>query len=268
MTDESVLKKATMYSVLLMLLVVIFSFFHQDRKDNVSYANDKNTITSEQYVKPSITENIEDVDGSNDVLNASEEDYNNIVVIDAGHGGIDSGTYSSGFEHLEKDINLSILLYLKELLDKTNIKVYYTRTTDEKIPLSQRVGLANEVNADLFLSIHCNASDSADTKGIEVLYNEKQNDLTSFRSIDFASICLEEINKIINRNNRGVVPRSKNVQIIGDSNVPVALVEVGFMTSIDDLNFLLNESNQELVAKGIYQAILRALEEIGTSAIN
>lgn len=401
MTDESVLKKATKYSILLMLFVIFFSFVLQIWKDNVSFANDKNTIISEESTKnpqenmlntgendevlsdewknvldekdetlmkklkeKSITipkpsgmleninlsveeiavdssivltltsrveftleqdkiswmnkgeqfslSNIENqsiasfdpvrsyqitygiVEDSNEhsvsvtflldatyaykiyedkenfyvVLLKPQEVYDKIVVIDAGHGGIDGGTYSSGFKHLEKDMNLSILLYLKEYLDQTDIKVYYTRTTDIKIPLSQRVALANSVEADLFLSIHCNSSDDVNIEGIEILYNEKQNELKSFRSVDFATICLEEINQIINRNNRGIVPRSKNVQIISDSNVPVALVEVGFMTSTNDLNFLLKESNRKLVAKGIYESIVRALEEIGSAVIN
>lgn len=401
MTNESVLKKATMYSVLLMLFVIFFSIVLQIQKDNVSFAHDKNTIISEESTK-NHQENVENT-GENDeflsdewktvldendgnvmkklkeksiaitkpsgllddinlsveeiavdstivltltssmqftleqdkiswmnqgkqfslsnignesnasydpvksyqitygnveaskehsaqitflldttyaykiyedkenfyvVLLKPQEVYDKIVVIDAGHGGIDGGTYSSGFKHLEKDMNLSILLYLKEYLDQTDIKVYYTRTTDVKIPLSQRVGLANAVDADLFLSIHCNSSEDVGTEGIEILYNEKQNELNSFRSIDLATICLEEINQIINRNNRGIVPRSKNVQIIGDSNVPVALVEVGFMTSTNDLNYLLTESNRKLVAKGIYGSIVRALEEIGSAVIN
>lgn len=383
MSEERLLKRAAVYSVLLMLFVFFFSYYNQSNKENVSYANEKESMNSENTTK-NLSNNDEKLDGiyenlsgewidtlgkedenlrniigdkciiiekpvglnrttkleledlavdssiiltlsnpmqfsilHNQIISYSDsvksyniaygnvdvngeysiqitflldttyaykiyEDndnfyiallqpkdvYEKIVVIDAGHGGIDSGTYSSGFEHLEKDMNLSMLLYLKEYLEQADFKVYYTRTTDRKLSLSQRVGLANAVNADLFLSIHCNASEDTTTNGIEVLYNEKQNELTSFRSIDFAEICLDEVNLLINKNNRGIVPRSQNVQIIGDAKVPVALVEVGFMSNTSDLNFLLQESNRKLVAKGIYNAILRALEEIGSSVRN
>ena len=367
MSEERLLKRAAVYSVLLMLFVFFFSYYNQSNKENVSYANEKESMNSENTTK-NLSNNDEKLDGIYenlsgewiDTLGKEDENLRDIIgdkciiiekpvglnrttklelqdlavdssiiltlsnpmqfsilhnqiksysdsvksyniaygnvdvngeysiqitfLLDttyaykiyedndnfyiAGHGGIDSGTYSSGFEHLEKDMNLSMLLYLKEYLEQADFKVYYTRTTDRKLSLSQRVGLANAVNADLFLSIHCNASEDTTTNGIEVLYNEKQNELTSFRSIDFAEICLDEVNQLINKNNRGIVPRSQNVQIIGDAKVPVALVEVGFMSNTSDLNFLLQESNRKLVAKGIYNAILRALEEIGSSVRN
>lgn len=186
--------------------------------------------------------------------------YERIIVVDAGHGGLDSGTYSKGSEYLEKDMNLSMLLHLKEYLEQEDIKVYYTRTTDRKPTLSQRVELANAVEADLFLSIHCNSNLSSEVDGIEVLYNEKQNDWESFNSKQFSKICLEEVNKLIGLDDRGLVPRSHNVTIIAESKVPIALVEVAFMSNQNDLSFLLKEENRRLVAKGMYNAILRAYE--------
>ncbi|KJD33031.1 N-acetylmuramoyl-L-alanine amidase [Tamlana nanhaiensis] len=79
-----------------------------------------------------------------------------VVVLDAGHGGKDSGNTGSGFK--EKDIALKVVLQVgKELEKNPNIKVIYTRKTDKFIDLFVRGKIANKANADLFVSVHCNA---------------------------------------------------------------------------------------------------------------
>ncbi len=190
--------------------------------------------------------------------------YDTIIVLDAGHGGKDSGTFSAGYEYLEKTMNLDMMLRLNEYLDKHDkIKVYTTRTTDRRLTLNQRVNLANDVEADLFLSIHCNANLSSKIAGTEVLYNELQNNWTSFNSKQFAVICQEELTANIGLKDRGIVPRSQNVFIVGEALMPVALVEVAFMSNRSDLEFLIQESNRQLVAEGIYHGIVRSLETMG-----
>lgn len=96
-------------------------------------------------------------------------DYNPVktIVIDPGHGGKDSGTSGGGL--LEKDIALDIAMKLghKIMLNHPNIKVIYTRTDDTFIPLFERTAIANEHKADLFISIHCNSSPSAQATGTE-----------------------------------------------------------------------------------------------------
>lgn len=186
--------------------------------------------------------------------------YDRIIVLDAGHGGLDCGTYSEGYEYLEKDMNLSMLLYLKEYLEKEDIKIYYTRTEDNRLTLPQRVALANAVEADLFLSIHCNSSLKPEVNGIEVLYNDSQDSWSSFNSKQFSEICLEEMVRYVPLNNRGIRPRSQDVLIIGNSEVPVALVEVGFMSNSEDLSFLIEDKNKKIAAEGMYHAILRAYD--------
>lgn len=193
-------------------------------------------------------------------LRRPNEVYDKIIVIDAGHGGKDSGTHSKGEEYYEKDINLNIVLYLKELLDGTNYKVYYTRTTDQTLFLNPRVNFANAVEADLFLSVHCNASESPAPYGSEILYNEyHESDI--FSSKDFAQLCLEEVTQITKRINRGIVEASEMV-IIGKANMPVAIVEVAFMSNKEDLEFLIQESNQKEIANSLYRAIVRAFDAI------
>lgn len=200
-------------------------------------------------------------------LKKPKEVYDKIVVIDTGHGGKDPGTHSLDEKYHEKDMNLNIFSYLKEIVEenqKDRIKFYYTRTVDETVFLNPRAKFANDVGADLLLSIHCNAVTSPNAYGAEVLYNETHTS-SVFSSKDFAKICLEEIVAVTGKVNRGLVEASDKV-VVGNAKMAVALVEVAFMTNPEELNFLLQDSNKEKIAKGLYQAITRALE--GLSAGN
>ena len=193
-------------------------------------------------------------------LKRPKDVYDKIVVVDAGHGGTDPGTYSQGEEYYEKDINLSIVHYLKELLDKEEIKVYYTRTTDETIFLNPRVYFANDVEADFFISIHCNGNESSKPCGAEVLYNDIVLD-NGFQSKQLAQICLEELTNVTHKVNRGLVT-GEDVVIVNKAKMPIALLELGFMSNPEEMNFLIQESNRQDIAEGIHKAILKAYGEL------
>ncbi len=197
------------------------------------------------------------------LLRRPKDIYPKIIVVDAGHGGRDSGTYSKDYSYWEKDINLNVLLELKKLLDaQEEIKVYYTRTEDRRLTLNQRVNLANDLEADLFLSIHCNSNPSTSVHGTEVLFNEKQDSIQGFNSRKFALICAEEVCAQFGLTNRGIIPRSSNVHIIGAAKMPVALIEMAYMTNRSDLKVLVNPERQSAVALGIYHAVLKAYEQL------
>lgn len=185
--------------------------------------------------------------------------YENIVVLDAGHGGKDPGAEAIDDSCYEKSINLKILLDLKEILDRENIKVYYTRTGDETVYLNPRVNLANETKADLFLSIHCNSSESSQPRGVEVLYKSDWNQ-GSFTSEKLARIALEEIKGISGHINRGLVAGDE-ILIIHKSQVPVALIEVGFLSNEEELSLLKSEDKEKDIAQAIFVVIKKALEE-------
>ncbi len=193
-------------------------------------------------------------------LRSPKDVYNKIVVIDAGHGGKDCGAFSQDEQYYEKDINLSIVLYLKEILEQEDFKVYYTRITDKTLFLNSRVNFANDTEADLFLSINCNSSESAGPGGLEVLYNEMQEG-EGFQSRRLAEIALEEITKLTHRVNRGLVPGSEMV-VVGKSKVPMALIEAAFMSNQEDLDFLLKEENKKNIAEAVHKIILRAFDEL------
>ena len=117
--------------------------------------------------------------------------YDKIIVVDAGHGGKMPGTVSGGVT--EKAINLEIVRALKPYMDaEKEVKVYYTRLSDKHVDLEDRAKLANELKADLFMSIHQNAVGYKfnNVKGTQVLYS--QSDKTK-KSRTFAKILLENI---------------------------------------------------------------------------
>lgn len=187
--------------------------------------------------------------------------YDKILVIDAGHGGKDAGALSKNENYYEKDINLDILLYLKEMLDQENIKVYYTRLSDDKVYLRPRVELANAVDCDFFISIHCNASTSSRPNGTEILYYD-----TEFKGIkakDLAQIFSAEIGKVIPITNRGLVQKQDNeIFILKNALVPAVLIEVGYMTNNNDMAYLSKEENRKTAAEGIYNGIMVAYETL------
>jgi N-acetylmuramoyl-L-alanine amidase len=93
------------------------------------------------------------------------------IVIDAGHGGVDPGCNGAG-EIWEKTVTLSIALKLGKLIEDSmpDVKVVYTRKTDDFIELWERPNLANKENADLFISIHCNANNNVSASGSETYF--------------------------------------------------------------------------------------------------
>ncbi|MBU0486383.1 MAG: N-acetylmuramoyl-L-alanine amidase [Bacteroidetes bacterium] len=136
-----------------------------------------------------------------------------VVVIDAGHGGKDPGcTYKGIFE---KDIVLSIVLKLGKLIENnfTDVEVIYTRNTDEFVDLNRRAKIANENKADLFISVHANASKSAVPFGFEtwVMGVHKNDDNLEVAKKENASILLEDDHSA---NYEGFDPNSTEAYII------------------------------------------------------
>lgn len=187
------------------------------------------------------------------------EMYDKVIVIDAGHGGNEPGASKQGVN--EKVIDLKIVQKLKAMLDKEEkIGVYYTRLDDTNPSLASRVELANKAEADLFISIHNNSTRGgvlSKVHGTEVMYDEKKD---ARQSKNFAQICLEEVAAACGSVDRGLV-EGNSIYIIRNSEVPAALIEVGFMTNSEELEKLNTDEYQKKTAEGIYQAILRAFDE-------
>lgn len=185
--------------------------------------------------------------------------YDTIVVVDAGHGGNAVGATKQGIE--EKNIDLAIVKELKKLFDKDpgKIGVYYTRLDDSNPSLENRVGLANHLEADLFLSIHNNSTASGRMSGIngtEVMYKVSDE---SGRSKQFAQLCLDSLLWNLGSQSKGIVAGDE-IYIIRTSQVPVALAEIGFMTNQEELDKLNSAEYQKKSAKALYDAMMQMLE--------
>lgn len=190
-----------------------------------------------------------------------QELYEKVLVIDAGHGGNQPGALKQGI--YEKDLNLAVVLELKKLLDQhKEWKVYYTRTDDTDVSLEQRVQLANKSRANLFVSVHNNSTsdgEMSEYNGTEVMYDEKKSQEV-FGTMQLAQICQEEVVAALGSRDLGIT-RGNSIYIIRNSQVPVALVEVGYMTNLTELEKLDTQEYQMLAAQGIYNGIVRALQE-------
>ena len=186
-----------------------------------------------------------------------QEKYPYVVVVDAGHGGKMPGATRQGL--MEKDIDLAISNYLYEMLDENDqIGVYVTRDTDANPSFAKRVGLANDAKADLFVSIHNNAMTSSANSyitGTEVLYSKSDK---SGKSKEFANTLLDAVSASFETKALGLKD-GDDIYIVRTSQVPVALVEVGFMSNSDELHKLNDATWQKKAAQGMYSAICAEL---------
>ncbi|MGM0612053.1 MAG: N-acetylmuramoyl-L-alanine amidase family protein [Bacteroidota bacterium] len=128
------------------------------------------------------------------LLSLMSQDYIDVVAIDAGHGGQDPGAVGSKYK--EKDITLSLALKLGKYIEENleDVKVIYTRKKDIFVPLHKRSEIANKNDADLFISIHCNATSSSRPYGFEtfVMGPHKNEDNLEVAKQENASVLLED----------------------------------------------------------------------------
>lgn len=181
--------------------------------------------------------------------------YSKIIVLDAGHGGIDPGASKNGTK--EKDLNFRILnTYTKDLFALSDVKVYFTRETDVKIDLYERAAFASKINADMFISLHMNSNNSSKINGTEVFYSADNNNTSStgFNSAELAKVLANNISTAINTKNRGAT-KSEFV-VVKYNTVPAVLIELGYMTNASELEKLKNTEYQRKTAETIYNTVL------------
>jgi len=170
-----------------------------------------------------------------------------LVVLDAGHGGHDTGAIGS--HTLEKDVNLDIILRTGRLLETAGARVLYTRQDDTFIPLDDRPGLANTHAADLFIAVHCNSTTVRNScSGTQTYYNTPQSAPLA------AAIQSEEVNSI-DLPNGGV--RTANFLVIRKSHMPAVLVEIGFLNNTKEEALLNTPAFRQRAAEGIVNGIRR-----------
>ena len=173
-----------------------------------------------------------------------------LIIIDAGHGGIDPGSDSQG-------INLEIALKLQEVLIENGYAVLMTREDDSSLELRERSDFANEQEADLFISLHqnCYAQDES-VNGIEVYYN---SDKTT-NDQQLAQMIQEALINETGAKNRGI--RSDNGLVVTlETKMPAVLVETAFISNDYELDLITSEDYQNKVVEGIITGIENFLNE-------
>jgi N-acetylmuramoyl-L-alanine amidase len=213
------------------------------------------------------------------------------IVIDAGHGGHDTGTIGvDGI--LEKDVVLDVALRVGQLLhDRLGSEIIYTRSDDTFIPLETRTAIANKAQADLFLSIHANSSPDASARGVETYYlnftsspdaleTAARENAVSDQSIhqlsdlvkkialkdkidesrEFASDVEASLYGGLQKGNAGLkdrgVKKAPFVVLIG-ANMPSILAEISFVTNEKDARQLQEPEYRERVAESLYKGVAK-----------
>ncbi len=219
------------------------------------------------------------------------------IVIDPGHGGHDSGTLGAG-GIMEKDVVLDVALRLGKLLhDHLGAEIVYTRSDDTFIPLETRTAIANQAQADLFLSIHANSSPDETARGVETYYlnftsqpdaldvaarenavsDQSVHELASMvkkitlkdkieESREFAQDVEQTLYDGLQKGNPGLknrgVKKAPFVVLIG-ANMPSILTEISFVTNPQDARALRTGDYRERVAESIYRGVAHYAQGLG-----
>jgi len=181
--------------------------------------------------------------------------YRYLVVIDPGHGGKDPGAIGiGGLEEKEITLPIAQMVYIKSL-DDPYLHVVLTRRDDRYTHPSDRISAANDLGADLYVSIHANAFRSSDVSGVETLVNETER-------TDSASYRLAEMLQRHMISATGAVDRGVKWAplFIGRATMPAALVETGFVTNSREARLLQSTSYQSTIADAILAAINQFLK--------
>ena len=169
-----------------------------------------------------------------------------LVVLDAGHGAKDSGAIGVTGKY-EKNFNLAVILKAAELLKQENkIDVVLTRSDDTFLELKDRVAIANNLKADVFISVHANSSASSAASGTETYY---QRDASKA----LASVMHKYLIPATGLSDRGI--RYGNFHVIRETTMPAVLLEVGYLSNKGDEALLFSEALQNKVAASIVSGI-------------
>ena len=178
------------------------------------------------------------------------------IVVDPGHGGARPGAVypnAEGVDIIERDLTLAISLKLRDRLLEAGYNVVMTRETDIDVDLYERAEIANAVNADLFVSVHCNASGTVPTyQGIYTYYFPD-----SKRGEKLARTIQPPLCALTGAIDRGV--SKANFVVLRETEMCAVLVETGFMSNVEELTRLCDPEYQEKVAWGIAEGVIQYL---------
>ncbi|SHG11180.1 N-acetylmuramoyl-L-alanine amidase CwlD [Ornithinibacillus halophilus] len=190
------------------------------------------------------------------------------IVIDPGHGGADGGAVGKD-DTLEKDIALEVGKKLQNYLQQTGAIVYLTRETDKDLAAEETKGLSkrkvedirkrmefiHEKDADLFITLHLNATPSTKWRGAQTFYYPKSEE-----SKHLAKMVQAEIIRNMENTKRSPLAMN-NLYLLKNAKIPGALVEIGFLSNVEERNLLKQDEYQLKMAASIYEGILRYVTE-------
>ncbi len=181
-----------------------------------------------------------------------------LIVIDAGHGGRDSGSASHREDYEEKSLTLSTAFLVQDFLHKLGYKTVLTRNHDTYIPLNTRAEIANSLEADLFVSIHYNFAASREAQGVEVYYYKDERNPGCDRITESKILASQVISSVIGQtsaNSRGV--KQANFAVIRETKMPAILIEAGFLSNPKERELLRDPRYLRQLAWGIAKGIER-----------
>lgn len=209
-------------------------------------------ITIAAYIK------VNDV-SANTSASTSSKSSTYTVVIDAGHGGYDSGSVAADGTY-EKDMTLEYALALGKKLKAAGINVVYTRTSDDVSwtddnlkDLKARQKIIDKADADLVISLHLNSSESYDdgASGYEIY-----TDTSSKKSEALSETLLDALDKAGYTQSRGIKDGiDDQLYLIRHASIPTSLVELGFITDSNDYGYLSSETGVSTVTSNLASAI-------------
>ena len=188
-----------------------------------------------------------------------------VIVLDAGHGIPDEGAQSDeGIT--EASINLAIAKKVQKLLEEAGNTVILTRKDENAIydegcttiremkvsDIKNRVKIGNESSADIFVSIHLNKIPQKQYWGWQTFFKENNED-----SKKLATCIQEGLSDIIDKKNKRVPLKIKNIYIVDHVNIPITIVECGFLSNEEEEKLLQTDEYQNKLAQGIYLGILK-----------
>jgi len=220
-----------------------------------------------------------------------------LVVVDAGHGGVEMGAKGpSGL--LEKDVTLDVAKRIQAgLIKRLGVRVILTRESDKQVSLDDRTALANHEQADLFLSIHVNASPAPKARGAETYflsYQATDDEARALAALENNTIGVESppgsqalgmvlwdlaqsqylaessklaetiqnnLNQLLRIESRGV--KQAPFKVLMGATMPAVLVEIGFITNSDEEDRLKDSSYRERIAQAIVDSVAAFKEQVG-----
>ncbi|MGB8440858.1 MAG: N-acetylmuramoyl-L-alanine amidase [Candidatus Acidiferrales bacterium] len=219
------------------------------------------------------------------------------IAIDPGHGGYDTGTIGP-HGLLEKTLCLDVAQRLGQMIEENipGVEVVYTRKDDRHVSLEERTAIANRADADLFISIHANSSDNRDARGVEtyslgLTASPEPTELATYENafaqsslhdlpelikkitrdekiaeskqlaVDIQSALSQQLQLVSRRETNRGVKQAPFVVLIG-ADMPAVLSEISFIDNTSDENLLLESSQRQRIAEGLYLGIADYLNRL------